>query len=216
MTSAIAEPDMRLAAREANHRFLNTLAALHGLLRVDFANFSDPTVRQAVSVFSSRIMAFASIHRTLSDPAGEALVDVPAHVTRLCAELCAAHLAPRGLYCEVRADAGTLPREVCQTLGLIIVELVTNAAKHAFPERRSGRITVSVRRCAQGWMCAVADNGAGLPAGAGESGLGMGLVRGMAKALGGQLNVHSDEGGVAVALYLPDPAAEAAPVARRA
>jgi two-component system OmpR family response regulator len=138
MNSAIAEPEGRLASREANHRFLNTLTALHGLLRTDFGEFVDPAVREAVSVFSSRIQAFACVHRTLSDESGDDLVDAPTHLARLCAELCAAHLAPRGLHCDFAADPGTLPREVCQKLGLIIVELVTNAAKHAFG-RTDGR-----------------------------------------------------------------------------
>lgn len=205
MNSAIAEPDGRLASREANHRFLNTLTALHGLLRTDFGDFADPAVRQAVSIFSSRIQAFACVHRTLSDESGEDLVDAPTHLARLCAELCAAHLAPRGLHCDFAADPGTLPRDVCQKLGLIIVELVTNAAKHAFGGRRNGRISVVLRRAARGWICVVADNGYGLRSG-GE-GDGMTLVRGLAHALDGELRVHSDLGGVTVTLSLPDPSA---------
>jgi two-component sensor histidine kinase len=205
MHSAFAEPDRRLAAQEANHRFLNTLTALNGLLRTDFGGFADPAVREAVGLFSSRILAFATVHRTLSDAAGEGLVDAPAYLARLCAELCAAHLAPRGLHCDFRADTGTLPREACQTLGLIIVELVTNAAKHAFSGRAGGRITVCLRRSAEGWVCVVADNGRGLPDGAG-GGQGMTLIRGLAKRLGGELRVHSDGGGLVVALSLPDPA----------
>lgn len=203
MNSAIAEPDGRLASREANHRFLNTLTALHGLLRTDFGDFADPAVRQAVSVFSSRIQAFACVHRTLSEESGEDLVDAPSHLARLCAELCAAHLAPRGLHCDFAADPGTLPREVCQKLGLIIVELVTNAAKHAFIGRQDGRISVALRRAAQGWICVVADDGSGLRAGG--QGDGMTLVRGLARALGGELRVHSGLSGVVVTLSLPDP-----------
>jgi two-component sensor histidine kinase len=207
MQIAFAEPDGRLAAHEANHRFLNTLTALSGLLRNDFGGFADPAVREAVGVFSSRILAFATVHRTLSDASGEALVDAPAYLARLCAELCAAHLAPRGLHCEFRADAGTLPRETCQTLGLIIVELVTNAAKHAFPGRAGGRITVCLRRSAEGWICLVADNGCGLPDdAAGGDGQGMTLVHGLAKGLGAALRIHSDGGGLVVALTLPDAA----------
>ncbi|MDB5418516.1 MAG: hypothetical protein JWP50_1935 [Phenylobacterium sp.] len=203
MNSAIAQPDGRLASREANHRFLNTLTALHGLLRTDFGAFADPAVRQAVTVFSSRIQAFASVHRTLSDESDEDLVDVPTHLARLCAELCAAHLAPRGLHCDFAADPGTLPRDVCQKLGLIIVELVTNAAKHAFVGREEGLIRVGLRRATRGWICVVADDGSGLRGGG--KGDGMTLVRGLAHALGGELRVLSDARGVAVTLSLPDP-----------
>jgi two-component sensor histidine kinase len=204
MTFAIVEPDARLASQEANHRFMNTLAALHGLLRRDFDAFADPAVRNAVSVFSSRIHAFASVHRTLSaESDGEAWIDAPAHLGGLCEKLCAAHLAPRGLHCEFRSDPGRLPRETCQKLGLIIVELVTNAAKHAFVGRSGGRVGVCLRRAEEGWICQVSDNGSGLRGGA--SGDGMKLVHGLARALDGVLRIHSDPGGVIATLRFPEP-----------
>jgi two-component sensor histidine kinase len=202
MTFAIVEPDTQLASREANHRFLNTLSALHGLLRSDFGGFVDPAVRDAVSVFSSRIQAFASVHRTLGEDSGQDRVDAAAHLAKLCEELCAAHLAPRGVRCEFRSDPANLPHAVCQKLSLIVVELVTNAAKHAFGGRSGGRVSVSLRRAANGWICQVADNGSGLRGGGGD---GMQLVRGLAQALGGALLVHSDAGGVIATLRLADP-----------
>jgi two-component sensor histidine kinase len=203
MTTAIFEPDGQLALQEANHRFLNTLAALGGFLRRDFGAFVDPAISDAVSVFSGRIQAFACVHRTLGEDHDEALVDAPAYLAKLCAELCAAHLAPRGLYCEFRSDPGVLSREACQTLGLIVVELLTNAAEHSFVGRRSGRICVSLRRAEAAWICQVADNGSGLR-GTGK-GDGMKLVRKLARAMGGDLRVHSDASGLIVTLRLWDP-----------
>jgi two-component sensor histidine kinase len=214
MTLAIVESDLRLASREATHRFLNTLAALHGLLRSDFGGFNDPAVRDAVGVFSSRIQAFASVHRTLGEGSDdEAWIDAPAYFARLCQELCAAHLAPRGLYCDFRSDPGTLPREVCQKLGLIVVELVTNAAKHAFAGRPGGRVRISLRRAEGAWICQVADNGSGLRGGGGSGGGGDGmkLVHGLARALGGELRITSDPGGVTAILRLPDLGPAASP-----
>ena len=200
MSYAITPPDPRFAAWEANHRFLNTLAALRGLLRSDFRDFADPSVQDAVSVFSSRIQAFASVHRTLGEEADETTLDASAHLGRLCEELCAAHLAPRGLHCEFSSDPGALGRDVCRNLGLIIVELVTNAAKHAFVGRSSGLVRVSLRHLRSGWICQVADNGSGLRGGGGD---GMKLVRGLARSLGGELQIHSDAGGVVATLHLP-------------
>jgi len=198
MDIAITEPDGQLALREANHRFLNTLTALGGLLRRDFGAFTDPAVHDAVSLLSSRIQAFAGLLRTLGEAPAEALVDAPAHLAQLCAELCAAYLAPRGIHCEFGADPGVLPRETCRTLSLIVAELVTNAAKHGFVGRVSGRVGVSLRRAGAGWICHVADNGGGLRGG--PAGDGMRLVEGLARRLGGTLRVHSDGGGVIVSL----------------
>jgi two-component sensor histidine kinase len=208
MTVAVDEPDAHLASREANRRFLTTLTTLQWLLRMDLGDFADPGVREAVSVFSSRIQAFAGLHRTLGEDAREPLVDARAHLGRLCAELCQAHLAPRGLYCEFKADPGLLPRETCQKLSLIIVELVTNAARNAFVGRGCGRIWICLRRTPEGWICQVADNGSS-PRG-GQDSDGMSMVQGLADALDGELRVHLDAGGAIVTLSLPDdPALEA-------
>lgn len=199
MNSAVAQPD----AQEASRRFLDTLTALQGLLRTGFGDFADPTVRAAVAVFSTRIQAFAGMHRMRGDESGEIWVDASAHLGGLCAELCAAQLAPRGLHCEFRSDPAILPRETCRKLGLIVVELVANAAKHAFAGRGYGRVVICLRRTECGWICQVADNGSGL--GGGGAGHGTKLVQGLAQALGGELRIHSDPGGVVVTLSLPDP-----------
>jgi two-component sensor histidine kinase len=175
-------------------------------LRNDFGGFVDPAVRDAVGVFASRIQAFASVHRTLGEDSGQARIDAATYLARLCEELCAAHLAPRGVQCEFRADSASLPREVCQKLGLIIVELVTNAAKHAFGGRSGGRVSICLRHAGDAWICQVADNGSGLggAAAAASAGDGMKLVRGLAKALDADLFIHSDAGGVIATIRLAD------------
>jgi two-component sensor histidine kinase len=190
------ESEATLAWREADHRFLNTLTSLRGLLRTDFGSFEDPAVQEAVAVFGSRIQAFASVHQTLQADMGEPLVDAPTHLTRLCADLCAAHLAPRGVECELRSDPGRLSRDVCQKLSLIIVELVTNAAKHAFTDRTSGRVSVTFRCVDQDWVCQVADNGSGLRGD--HKGVGAMLVQALAHSLGAAVRFRSDDGGTAV------------------
>ena len=43
-----------------------------------------------------------------------------------------AGLEPRGIRCQATIGDGFLESKRCERLGLIIVELVTNAAKHAF------------------------------------------------------------------------------------
>jgi two-component sensor histidine kinase len=131
---------------------------------------------------------------------GEAWIDAPAHLGRLCAALCARRLAPRGLHCEFRADPGTLPRETCQTLGLIISDLVTQAAMRAFVGRPWGRISVCLRRAPQGWVCLVAHNGSDRREPGEDDG--MAGVRQLAEALDGELRVHSDAGGGVVILSL--------------
>jgi hypothetical protein len=46
-------------------------------------------------------------------------------------------------------------------LGLIIAELVTNAAKHAFHGRNGGLVRAALFNINESWVCVVSDNGVG-------------------------------------------------------
>jgi two-component sensor histidine kinase len=58
-------------------------------------------------------------------------------------------------------EEGFLATKQCERLGLIIVELVTNAAKHAFPSGKDGLVRVDVLYREERWRCTVSDNGIG-------------------------------------------------------
>jgi two-component sensor histidine kinase len=194
-----------LARQEAHHRFLNTLTALRGLLQQAFAPFADPGVQDAVATFEARIMAFAGVHRSLLANPRVQVIDVPAHFGDLCAQLAAAQLAPRGFHCQFFADEGCMDPTIGEQLGLIIAELITNAAKHAFPGRTWGRVSVALRRVDEAWTCIVQDNGSGLRAGVG--GDGGRLVEALARGVRAELRTFSDASGVLVAVRLPREAA---------
>lgn len=191
-----------LAREEANHRFLNTLTSLGALLRQDFAGFHDPKVRDAVATFEAQLQAFAGIHRSLQASPSAANLDVAAHFGRLCGQICAAQLAPRGVACEFYADEGKMDPAVGEKLGLILVELVTNAAKHAFAGRSQGCVFIALRRVEGGWTCIVKDDGSGLRSG--PAGSGLRLIEALARGVGGSLTTFSDETGFRVAVRLPD------------
>jgi two-component sensor histidine kinase len=195
-----------LAREEAHHRFLNTLTALHLLLRRDFGAFDDPGVRDAVATFEARLLTFAGIEHSLATPAA-GLLDVPVHFGRLCAQLAAVLLAPRSIACEFFADEGEMEVETGEKLGLILAELVTNAAKHAFSGRSHGRVTVTLRRAHRGWKCVVQDDGAGLRQG--QLGSGLRLVGSLAHGIQGHLTTASDAGGTRIELRFPDPPSRA-------
>ena len=105
----------------------------------------------------------------------------------------------------VAAEPCELATEHAIPLGLILNELVTNAATYAFDGRTDGRIEVRFGRTPGGCRLSVADDGKGLPEPGGErqGGLGMGLVRALARQIGGTLQVEN-RGGARFVIDLPD------------
>jgi len=83
-------------------------------------------------------------------------------------------------------------------MGLIINEIITNSLKHAFKNRKNGRIKISCH-CVEKKLCelTVADNGIGLPKDfdlAKIESLGFNLISMLTKQVEGELSVKSENG----------------------
>jgi len=78
-------------------------------------------------------------------------------------------------------------------IGLIVSEMITNAAKYA-----KGKITVSLRKDPlKGYALSVSDDGSGLPVGFDlkkSKGLGMSIISSLVKEIGGELNLEGNAG----------------------
>src|SRR5262249_19532041 len=141
-------------------------------------------LQRALEQYESRIVAFGNLHRCLVIGSISGCISAHYYVQHLCKALSKAVLEPIGVRCEVVVDAGDMPSEHCELLGLIIAELVTNAAKHAFRDSSRGLVRVALLKRVEAWLCVVSDNGDGMTA---ESpGGGSKIVEQLARALGGR------------------------------
>jgi two-component sensor histidine kinase len=87
-------------------------------------------------------------------------VDAAPHFQDLCEML--RSLLPPGVVLTAKCS-GTIVGDCVEALTLIANELVTNAAKYAFPEGEAGEIVLGYRQEGAGWRLWVHDNGRGLP-----------------------------------------------------
>jgi two-component sensor histidine kinase len=191
-----------LDVREANHRMMNMLALLLALFHRNFSKFSDQGVRGAVTKFENQIIAASELLRTISSTptAEDAAVDV--YLERLGRTLSSAVLSPTNTSFELFVDQGWLPIDVCERLGLIIVELVINASKYAFADRENGVVRIDMIRSGRNWRCIVSDNGIGMD-GADRS-MGLNIVDALVRSLKGRLIIRSRAVGTCVCVVLPD------------
>lgn len=84
-------------------------------------------------------------------------------------------------------------------------ELITNTLTHAFPEGRSGEITITGRRTPAGIMLSVQDNGVGLPEGLdwrNAPTLGLHLVITLIRQVQGSIELNR-AGGTAFEMFIP-------------
>ncbi|MBX6376359.1 MAG: sensor histidine kinase [Acetobacteraceae bacterium] len=207
---------------EAAHRSRNDLQALSGLLRKQAriaAARAETNAAEALETAAARAAALARLGALIasSGPAAGAGSAEAGTLLRGIGEGLRAAIIPPNVTLEVTVVPHPIPASQARALGLLVHELVTNAAKYAFPQGRSGTIRVSLARRGEDLVLGVEDDGVGLDTTAPPRGTGLGqrLARCMATELGGRLRL--DPGGCGRGtrweLAFPAPSPESARVA---
>ena len=142
------------------------------------------------------------LRRARTQPGGDvSAVEMRHYISDLGEALAQALTLQGGVTLSSEADEATMDRDRAVTIGLLINELVTNAAKHAFTGRDRGAVEIKFRRTDSGWRLVVADDGIGIDHAKAErakGGLGQRLVDAFARQANGTLNIDSDAAGTRV------------------
>ncbi len=198
---ARADAEAALAAQqmlgsELQHRVANNLQLVASALTQQARDIGGTPAAAALGEATRRLDALARLHRRLiaieQAPGGGGILD----------ELCRTQIEASGngrLALEVEVDpAVRLDAERLTALGMIASEALSNALKHGFPDRRSGRLHVRLRAVAADRAeLEVRDSGVGLPEGFDvqhTDSLGLRIVQSLTQRLGGTLSLSSDRG----------------------
>ncbi|GAC1603302.1 MAG: PAS domain-containing sensor histidine kinase [Acidimicrobiales bacterium] len=195
---------MDATIREVHHRVKNNLQTISSLLRLQARREPVGSGRTALEEAERRIRSIALIHEILSRETGDS-VDLNEIVVQLV------RVAEEGVFTagvpvrfRVDGEGGVLPADVATPLGVVLTELLTNAAEHAFPEGWSqpegAHVQVSLHNTGDLLVVRVHDNGIGWPEdfdiGRTKS-LGLSIARSLVVTqLNGTLVTRNDSGAV--------------------
>jgi signal transduction histidine kinase len=145
-------------------------------------------------------MLYRQIHERSVD---DDMVDLGQHLTSICARMNTGYLSGLGINFSVRAPAAFAPSALAHSLTLIVLELVTNAARHS----EALRIGVKLSTAGERWSCTVIDDGIGLPhAFSTTSRGGLHFVGRLASSLDGRLSITSHpQKGTSMRVCFPAP-----------
>lgn len=190
-----------LMAREIDHRVMNSLQFVSTLLKIQSKSVIVTDVASELQIAAQRIEAVAQVHRHFYSGQGSSGACL-AFLQRLCSDLSDVLGTP----VRVTGEEVPVPEDWIQPIGLIINELVTNAAKHG-----AGKVQVDCRTKGAFVELTVTDDGPGLPDGfeleAATQSLGMRVVTSLANQLGGRVQAsgHNEGDGAQFNVALPIP-----------
>ena len=185
---------------EINHRVINEYTEAIASLSLAASRAANETTKEALASAADRLRDHAESHRSLLPPSLQSGTNLADYIGRICIAFAQSTLAEREILLVLDADDIILPADRCWRIGLVLAELIRNAARHGL-KGRSGQISVHVAERGGQLMCLVRDTGHSTPGG--TPGRGQRLVLSLVNDLGGTVEWSFAADGARALVRLP-------------
>jgi PAS domain S-box-containing protein len=160
LRASLLEKDVLL--KETHHRVKNNLQVISSLLSLQSEAIKDPRDVALFNDSQNRIRSMALIHEQLYRSRSLSAIDSKEYIQMLSSEIMRSH-AHDGILLELDIEPIQFNIDTAIPCGLIVNELLSNALKHAFPDRKQGIIRIRLKsETINTYLLIVSDNGVGL------------------------------------------------------
>lgn len=188
---------------EVDHRVKNNLQVISSLVLLKARRTPQGEARDALQGMAERIGALSMVHRMLYSAGDVSRFNLEEFADDFMSDLTAG-IDPARTAVTAEIDPISLPAAIAAPLALMLHELATNAVRHAFPDDREGRVSISARRCDTGLRLLIEDDGIGRKAAPpNPAGFGCSLVEMVVKQLRGVITWHEPGAGTRVEIVIP-------------
>ncbi len=203
--ASLAEKEVLL--KEIHHRVKNNLQIISSLLSLQQDSIEDDRIVSYFDDSRNRILSMALIHENLYRSRNLEKIELSRYLGELLTRLDQSYsCAGRGIAVERELEDASADIDTAIPMGLIVTELISNSAKHAFPRDVGGRIRLRLKRGENGGLfLEVQDSGTGLPENfdpVRSSSLGLKLVQALTEQLHGSAR-WENENGLRVSITFP-------------
>ena len=193
--------------REAHHRIKNNLMTIATLIRMEAGDTSSEELKRVYEKCIERINLITRIHEMLTSDALTDTIKLSDFLLQLIENIFTMHDAKgRGITLHNKIDNVDISPKQVIPLGLIVSELVTNAAKHAFndgfPVSDAPSIFVGLSMGNENSFCLeVCDNGQGFPENFDintSASKGLTLINSLVKQMKAELVIENNNGSAVI------------------
>ncbi|MBL0035783.1 MAG: hypothetical protein IPP26_08455 [Flavobacteriales bacterium] len=193
----LSEEEKDILLKEIHHRVKNNLQVVNTLLKLQAIHLGDPKLEGIFDEAQGRVRSMALVHEHIYKVGDLSRVNVKAHVLALAEGILQSHGLDKKVRIDLQVTYDKASVETLIPLSLLLNELITNSAKHAFHGREHGVIRIVLRRLPDG-SCEllVSDDGTGLHHDqlCGGDSFGMDLVNTLSKQVNGSIRLLKGEG----------------------
>jgi two-component sensor histidine kinase len=188
---------------EVDHRVKNNLQVISSLMLLKARRTPEGEARDALQGMAERIGALSTAHRMLYSAGDVTRFNLQEFAADFMSDLMAGvDTARTAVSAEI--DSVAVSAAMAAPLALMMHELATNALRHAFPDNREGRVSITARRSETGLRILIEDDGIGLAAGVpNPAGFGRSLVEMVVRQLRGAITWHEIAPGTRVEITIP-------------
>ena len=186
-----------LILKEVHHRIKNNMNVISSLLELQSNVLTDPASQGALLDAANRIQSMEVLYDKLYRSENLSALSIRDYLPSLIEEVVKLFPNSADVSVSLKLEDIVFDAKQLSTIGIIVNELVTNAMKYAFRDRKDGRLTVSARKEDDHVALILEDNGIGLPESVSienSSGFGMQLIGMLIMQLRGSIDISRRNG----------------------
>jgi len=151
--------------REIHHRVKNNMQIISSLLRLQSGYITEKKYKDMFLESQNRIVTMSLVHEKLYQSKDLAKIEVGGYIKELANGLFISYDIITGkITAKIDVENVSLGINSAIPCGLIINELLSNSLKYAFPNGKSGEVSISLHSIGDGYFeFIVGDNGIGFP-----------------------------------------------------
>lgn len=191
--------EKELLLKEIHHRVKNNLQVVSSLLKLQAGNAPDENTQNILIDSQNRVRSMALVHQKLYQSKDLSQINFSEYLKQLSDQLFNVFKDHNGLIdLDINVKELNLSIDLAIPCGLIINELISNAFKYAFPDKRKGTIKIELDtkdNC--DYSLTISDDGIGFPKGVdfrNTKSLGLQLVNTLVGQIDGTINMHNHSG----------------------